>query len=171
MNISIIAAFDENRVIGSAAGIPWHLPRDVQHFRDYCAGKAMLLGRRTFEEMDGWFSDQFPIVVTRQSGFRADPGGVDGYGIVPSVEAGISQARSTGEPELVVAGGAQIYALALPFATELLITEVHGSFEGDTFFPEISSAIWNEVARERFEADTENSHPMSFVRYERRPSE
>ena len=170
MKISVIVAHDENRLIGSGSGIPWHLPRDTSHFRDYTAGKSMLLGRRTFEEMSGWFTSQFPIIVTRNSSDRVGLGGLDltDVGIAHSVEEGIAMGRDADCAELVVSGGAQIYALALPFATELLVTEVHGIFEGDAFFPAIPADDWNEIARERFEADEKNSHAMSFVRYLRR---
>lgn len=168
MKISMMAAMDENRLIGSGTGIPWHLPRDSEHFREYTADKAMLLGRRTFEEMGGWFTTQFPIIVTHDIGYRTAEGSPAGYAVVTSVEAGIEHARRTGEPELVVAGGAQIYQLALPFADELVLTEVHGNFEGSAYFPEFAGVDWEEVGRDAFAADGENGHAMSFVTYRRR---
>jgi dihydrofolate reductase len=169
MKISMIAALDENRLIGSGAGIPWHLPRDSQHFRDYTAGKAMLLGRRTVEEMTGWFATQRPIVLTRDAGYAPAGGEVPaGFAVAGSVESAMELAKSRGEDELVVSGGAQVYVLALPFAKELLITEVHASFAGRAYFPEILPVEWHEVARERFEVDVGNPHAMSFVRYRRR---
>ena len=160
---SMIAAHDDNRVIGSRPGIPWQMPRDKKHFRAYTAGKAMLLGRRTFEEMNGWFTDQRPMVVTRQESYTP----TEDYpvAVVESVEAAIHLAQTHDEQELVVAGGAQIYELALPFATDLLITEVHGNFEGDAYFPELPADEWEEVSREHFPADENHSHAMSFVRY------
>lgn len=164
MKISIIAAIDENRLIGTGSGIPWHLPRDQRHFRESAAGKAMLLGRRTFEEMRGWFTDQFPLVLTGQRGYLVPSGSC----VVHSIADALEQARGRGEPELLVAGGAQIYGLALPFADRLILTEVHASFEGDAYFPRIAEADWEETSRVRFAADAENAHPMSFVGYRRR---
>jgi dihydrofolate reductase len=167
MKISMIAALDENRLIASASGIPWSLPRDSRHFREYTADKAMLLGRRTFDEMTGWFTTQRPIVVTRQeSDVPADPPA--GLTVVGSVEAAIAHARRADEAELVVSGGAQIYELALPFADELVLTEIHGEFDGDRYFPAFAASDWEVVARQHFEADAENSHAMSVVTYRRR---
>ncbi|MGI9240043.1 MAG: dihydrofolate reductase [Verrucomicrobiales bacterium] len=164
MKISIIAALDENRLIGTGSGIPWELPRDRQHFRDSAAGMAMLLGRRTFEEMHGWFTDQRPIVLTR----RVDYGDFLGVSVVGSIEAALDEARGRGESELLVAGGADVYALALPFADQLILTEVESAFQGEVYFPEFSTSDWEEVSRVRFEADAENVHAMSFVTYRRR---
>ena len=168
MLISMIAAMDEKRLIGSGVGIPWHLPRDVRHFRAYTADKAMLLGRRTFEEMAGWFSEQQrPIVLTRGV-LPGPPDSPPGFHMVSSMPEAIAHAEAAGEPELVVSGGAQIYQLALPFAEVLVLTEVHGEFVGSSYFPELAQADWREVARERFGADAENAHAMSLVTYQRR---
>ena len=168
MLISMIAAMDEKRLIGSGAGIPWHLPRDARHFRAYTADKAMLLGRRTFEEMTGWFTkQQRPIVLTREESY-SPPDPPPGFQVVGSVLEAIAHAEAAGERELVVSGGAQIYQLALPFADALVLTEVHGEFVGTAYFPDLAEANWREVARERFEADAENAHAMSLVTYRRR---
>ncbi|MCB1078710.1 MAG: dihydrofolate reductase, partial [Verrucomicrobiae bacterium] len=71
MKISMIAALDRNRVIGTGnGGLPWRLPRDVSHFREYTQGKHLLIGRRTYEEMLGWFSDQVPIVLTHRRDYQ-----------------------------------------------------------------------------------------------------
>jgi len=168
MKISMISAMDRNRLIGTGERIPWHLPKDSQHFRDYTADKAMLLGRKTFEEMEGWFTrKQRPIIITRDEGY-SPPHHPKGFHVVSSVEAAIAHARSQGEPELVVSGGAQIYHLALPFAEELILTEVSGEFEGDAYFPEFDRAEWVGIASDHFAADRENSHAMNFVTYRRR---
>ena len=167
MKITLIAAHDSNRLIGSSAGLPWFLPRDQQYFRSYTAGKAMLLGRRTFEEMLGWFTDQRPIVVSRDSNY--DPSRApQNLKIAPSISKAIDFAQEASEPELVVSGGAQIYQQALPVADELLITEVHAIFSGDSFFPEYSQENWQEIFRQRFDADAQNPHALSFVHYQRR---
>ena len=162
MKISLIAALDENRLIGSDRGIPWHLPRDIQHFRSFTTDKAMLLGRRTFEEMSGWFTTQRPIVLSRERDYSPQ-----GAVLAAGVREAVALAIANEEEYLVVAGGAQIYELALPVADELLITEVHAKFSGNAYFPAILPEDWQETSRERFEVDGENAHPMSFVRYRR----
>lgn len=163
--LTLIAAMDENRLIGlEGGGLPWAgLERDKQHFRDYTEGKAMLLGRQTFEEMSGWFGGgRRPIVVSRDRGYVAE----GGYPVVDSVVEGIELAEASGEAELVVSGGAAIYALAMPLADELNITIVHERFaaEGGAYFPGWQGLGFREVARQRFEADADKVHAMSFVR-------
>ena len=77
MKLSMISAMAHGRVIGTGhGGIPWHLPRDVKHFREYTQGKHLLLGRRTFEEMLGWFTDHPPIVLTHNTNYDPEVGSV-----------------------------------------------------------------------------------------------
>ncbi len=165
MKVTLIAAMDEDRLIGVAGGgLPWRgLERDKCHFRSYTAGKALLLGRRTFEEMLGWFDGGHrPIVVTRDPSYRPE----GGHPVVASVDEGVGLARARGEGELVGCGGATLYRLALPAASELNLTVVHHRFgpaEGGAFFPDPGPEGFREVGRERFEADDENPWPMSFV--------
>ncbi len=92
----------------------------------------MLLGRRTFEEMRGWFTDQYPIVLR---GSRLSPPVPPGSCVVHSIRRCSGAGAGRGESDLLVAGGAQIYGLALPFADRLILTEVHGSFERGGIFP------------------------------------
>lgn len=158
MKISMIAALARNRVIGTggeAGGIPWRLPRDSTRFRGYTEGKWMLIGRKTFEEMDGWFTTQTPIVLTRQTGFDH---------AAPSVESAIELAKAGGAVELVVSGGASVYEAALHFADELVLTFVHADVDGAARFPNYSAAAsWIETSRESFPADEENEFGMTFV--------
>lgn len=168
MKVTMIAALDEGRLIGTGSGLPWNLPRDRRHFREMASGKAMLLGRRTFEEMAGWFSDQRPIVLTRQANYRPPAGLPTGIIIASSIGAALDAARSRGESGLLVAGGGQIYGLALPFADELILTEVAADLAGEVYFPKFSLQDWEEISREHFEADADNRHAMNIVVYRRR---
>lgn len=162
----MIAALARGGVIGTGDGIPWELPRDRQHFRAYTAGKVMLLGRRTFEEMDGWFTTQRPIVLTRREDYR--PGDVPprGFRLADSVATALEHARGEGADELVVAGGAQVFALALPFATRLVLTEIDAGIDGDARFPDFrSGGGWREAERRHFPADDDNEFAMDIVTY------
>jgi dihydrofolate reductase len=162
MKVSMISAMAKGRVIGTGqGGIPWRLPRDSAHFRGYTQGHHMLLGRKTYEEMDGWFTTQVPIVLTRREDYEvAVPGG----GVTGDVEGAIRFAEEAGEDELVVSGGASVYAAALPYAEELALTFVDGDVEGEARFPDWEAAgEWEEVSREVFEADEENEYGMAFV--------
>ena len=162
----MIAAMTPNRVIGTGQGIPWHLPRDSQHFRSYTAGKPMLLGRRTFEEMNGWFTTQTPIILTHQPNYTAN----DALVVHDMAEA-LTVADQTGADEFVVSGGAQIYATALDYADELILTIVDATIEGTARFPDfLSAGDWHCNHRESYPADQENDHPMEFQRWVRQSS-
>jgi dihydrofolate reductase len=164
MKVSMICAMARNRVIGTGhGGIPWRLPRDSRHFRSYTQGHHMLLGRKTFEEMTGWFTTQTPIVLTRRRDYHPESARV-----VHSVPDAIEWARRAGDDELVVSGGASVYQEALPYADELVLTLV-AAVDGQTRFPDYETVgPWDEIGRERIQADDENEYAMSFVRLRRR---
>ncbi len=122
MVISLIAAMDEDRVIGSAdRGLPWDLPRDRAHFRASTAGKWVLVGRRTYTEMEGWFGDRRPVVLTSETGFRPFEAG---HRVVHSVVAALELARQNGAPELMVLGGGGVFAATLSWADRILLTRI-----------------------------------------------
>ena len=125
LKVSMISAMARDRVIGTGeGGIPWKLPRDSVHFRSYTANRHMLLGRSTYEEMEGWFKTQIPIILTRQEDYQPN----EGY-VANSVQGAIQMARNAGESELVVSGGASIYKAALPHADKL-VPDFRGSGRG-----------------------------------------
>jgi dihydrofolate reductase len=164
MKVSMISAMDRNRVIGTReGGIPWRLPRDTQHFRAYTAGKHMLVGRKTLEEMSGWFTDQTPVVLTHSRDYQTETGRV-----AHSVEEAVTEAFEDGATELVVSGGASVYAAALPYADELVLTMVDTEAEVEEekaiCFPDYADEIeWETVLEEHYPPDDENEFPMTFV--------
>lgn len=160
MKITMIAAMDRNRVIGGAAGgLPWRLPRDAQHFRDYTRGKHLLLGRRTYEEMLGWFTDQTPLVLTHRRDYQPATGRA-----AHTVDEAVAEAFELGAGELVVCGGGATFAAALPYADELRLTRVDAEVDGGAHFPDHEADhAWETVAEERHEADAENAHAMTFL--------
>ena len=165
MKISMIAAMTPDRVIGKeGGGIPWHgkLPRDQQHFRSYTEGKWMLLGRATFEEMDGWFTTQTPVVLTSDPSYRMEKGYV-----VTTVNDAIELARSHHAEELVVSGGASVYEVALGHAETLVLTLVEADVESSRLFPEWDSNNWRLVSERCFPADEANAFAMRFQEFRR----
>lgn len=158
--VSMIAAMAHDRVIGTGhGGIPFRLPRDVQHFRSYTAGHHMLLGRKTFEEMQGWFRTQTPIILTTQEEYEPGLGHV-----VSSIPEAIEIAKRAGDSELVVSGGASIYKAALPYTDELILTLVDADIEGGAHFPDYEAhSDWLEQTRAEFPADLENEFPITFL--------
>ena len=164
VRLVLIAAVSRNGVLATGGKIPWHLPRDVAHFRARTAGHWLLLGRATYEQMIGWFqSDQVPVVLTRQVGYAVPAGWV-----VSSVLEAMEWAAAHGVEELVVCGGGQVYATALPIADEVILTEVDMEVDGDTWFPEMAAEEWEVADEQLFPADEENAWPMTISQMLRR---
>jgi len=159
--ISLLVAVTENGVIGRHNGMPWHLPDDLKHFKALTLAKPVLMGRKTFESIGRPLPGRTNLVLT-----RARDWSVPGVTVVCDLEAAIRAAGAA--PELVVAGGAQVYALALPRATRIYLTRIHAVIEGDTRLPQINLAQWQETSRELHPADARHPYAMSFVTLERR---
>jgi dihydrofolate reductase len=160
MNISIVVALAANRVIGDRNRLPWHLPADLQHFKQLTMGKPILMGRKTWESIGRPLPGRTNIVITRDEDYSAE-----GCVVVHSMEAALQAAGDSAE--VMVIGGAEFYRQALPYAKTLYLTCVEGEFEGDTFFPELDDQEWREAERTDFEPDEKNPHAYSFVRLER----
>ena len=159
--LTLIAAVSEDGFISRGQGVPWKLPADVAHFRAYTAGKWLLLGRRTFEEMIGWFREHTPLVMSRDESF------------VPKIGQRVGSVAEalllTTAEELVVCGGAQAYALALPLADRLVLTLVQIQLGEGVPFPTIVLDEWTEVSREPHPADSLHAHAFQIVTWERTP--
>ena len=158
MLVSLISAVSRNGVIGGKdGGIPWDLPRDKEHFREYTSGKWMLVGRKTYLEMEGWFVDQTPVVLTRSTDLIV-PGGV----VVHSVADAIDLAEQAGADELVVSGGAEMYRAALPFVEKLILTKIDAEIEGLAGFPDLDWNKWEKIESEIWDRDERNSYKMTL---------
>lgn len=159
MRLSLIWAMAENGVIGRDGDLPWHLPRDLAHFKRTTRGHAVLMGRRTWESLPFPLPERRNLVVSRQPGFTAD-----GAEVFPSVEAAIAAIGD--ESRAFVIGGAEIYRQTLPLADECWVTTVHATVDGDTRF-EFDRAGWTTVEIERFEADERNEYACTIERLRR----
>ena len=159
MIISIIAAMDKNRLIGSKNGLPWHLPADFKHFKEVTLGKPVLMGRKTFESIGRPLPGRKNIVVSR-SGFKAD--GIDG---VDSIDAGLDLVADV--EEVMIIGGANIYEQMISRAMKMYLTFVDAECEGDAWFPEINQADWKIVNQQLVEADDKNNYSFTVVTYEK----
>ncbi len=160
--LSLLVAATENGVIGRDHGMPWHLPDDLRHFKALTLGKPVLMGRKTFDAIGRPLPGRTNLVLRRATGWA-----VPGVTVVPDLDAAIRAAGAA--PELVIAGGAQVYALALPRATRIYLTRIHAVLDGDTRMPEWDPAQWQETSRELHPADARHLYAMSFVTLERRP--
>ena len=167
MEIEIVAAMSDNRVIGENGGLPWSMPADERFLRQHISGAYLLTGRKSFESNQGktLFNNGRYVIITNQEAYYAGARGV----IAHSVEAGIAKAQLAGADRLCVLGGGNIYEQAIHLADRLVLSEIHTEIEaGDAFFPEVDRHIWEEYAREDHPADEDNPYPYSFVFYQRR---
>lgn len=130
--ITIVVARADNGIIGQHGALPWRLPEDLKHFKALTMGKPMVMGRRTFESLPGLLPGRRHIVLTRDAGWTAP-----GAEVAHSVDDAIALAGEV--PEIAVIGGAEIYALFLPLAQRIELTEVHRSPEGDTRMPPLGT--------------------------------
>ena len=161
-----MVAVASNGVIGRDNALPWRLPEDLRYFKRTTLGKPVIMGRKTFESIGRPLPGRPNIVVSRSIDWTAT-----GVTVVDSLASALASgqalAASSGAEELMVIGGAQIYASALPLASRLYVTEVHAMVDGDTWFPPLDPADWQEIAREEHPATADNPYPYAFVVYER----
>jgi len=157
--VVLVAGMARDRTIGKDGAIPWIYAEDMRTFRQATMGTALVMGRRTLESIGRLLPGRETIVITR------DPervvGRWNGAHAVTSVEAALAKSLELGLANISIVGGGEIYALALPFADELLVTYVPEDGGGDTFFPEWDPAEWVEAGRETIER-------VERVRYVRR---
>jgi dihydrofolate reductase len=164
MRVSLIAALDRERAIGKGNALPWHLPDDLARFKALTLGKTVLMGRRTAQSLGRALPKRRNLVLTR--GAHAP---FDGMQAVGSLQEALRCAARDGE-ELCVIGGGEIYALALPIATDLLLTHVQTVVDGaDAFFPAFDPASWEVVQRTHHRADARHAFAFDFVDYRRAP--
>ncbi len=156
--VVLVAAVAKDRTIGKAGAIPWRHPEDQQFFRRITTGTALVMGRKTLESIGRLLPGRDNIVVTRNPAQVLErwPGAL----AARSLDDALEIARSRGAETVSIAGGSEIYALALPIADEMRITYVPEAGGGDVFFPEWDAAQWREVSRER-------SGGLEFVHYVR----
>lgn len=134
----------ENGVIGRNNGLPWHIPADLKHFKALTLSRPMIMGRKTFESLPGLLPGRRHIVLTRDAEWQA-PGAEVARSVGETLEL-------AGEGPVAVIGGAEIFALFLPHAARIELTEVHAAFEGDVSMP-LPGPEWREVAREDHPAE------------------
>jgi len=163
VRVSLIAAVAENRVIGRDGALPWHLPEDLRHFKRLTRGHVVVMGRRTWETLDGPLPRRRCIVVTRDASYRAE-----GAEVVHGLDEALERAAAAGETEVFVLGGGEIYTLALPRADRMYLTIVHAEPAGDARFPVFDAAEWTLASDEPHDADERHEHAYSFRTYERR---
>jgi dihydrofolate reductase len=158
--LALIAAVARNGAIGKAGALLWHEPEDQKHFRRVTMGCPVIMGRKTWDSLPERFRPlpgRRNVVITRNADWHAN-----GADTVPSLDAAL--ALLAGAPKAFVIGGAEIYALALPLADELVLTEIDAELDGDTFFPRWDRTCFVEASRE-------DRPGYSFVSYDITPGD
>jgi dihydrofolate reductase len=164
----IVAAVAENGVIGRGNQLIWRLKSDLRRFRTLTMGKPMIMGRKTFDSIGRPLPGRDTIVLTRHPGFAA-AGVTVAHGWDEAVSLAEASAEACGADEVMVVGGAEIYALALPESDRLRLTLVATRPEGDALFPPWDRAAFREIRREAHPAGPDDEHAFIFLDLERRP--
>lgn len=166
----VVAAVGSNGAIGARNGLPWRLRTDLRRYRAITLGKPMLMGRKTFASIGRPLPGRETIIVTRDPDFAAA-----GALVARDLEAGLrlaaARAAAMVADEIIIAGGADIYAQLIDRADALRLTRVDLAPEADAFFPAVDPLVWREVARETHPASPEDEASFAFIDYIRRDRE
>ncbi|MBP6013054.1 MAG: dihydrofolate reductase [Alphaproteobacteria bacterium] len=162
--IALIVAVAENGVIGRDGKLPWRIPEDMKWFRERTAGRPLIMGRKTWESFPKRpLPGRTNIVITRDGTYRAE-----GAVVVMSFDAALAVACGEEPEEIMVIGGAEIYRAALPKARRIYLTSVHGEIVGDTVFPAIVRAGWDETIVGVYPSSAERPIGYSFIILDKR---
>lgn len=167
IELVIVVAIARNGVIGGDNRLLWHLPGDLQRFRELTWGKPIIMGRKTYASIGRVLPGRETIVVTRDSGFAA-PGVQVAHDIAPALALGRVRAQAMGASQVILGGGGEIYAAMIGQADRLHVTEVDLIPNGEARFPAIDPALWQEVARLHPAPGPRDAAGYQFVEYARR---
>ena len=167
MRVSLIVAVSENGVIGKGNNLPWHLPKDMQFFKNKTTGHHVIMGRKNHESIPHKFRplpNRTNIVITRNKKYVGE-----GCIIVNSLEEALKISKDNQEKETFIIGGGEIYKIALEkkLVDRIYLTRIYHCFNGDTFFPKIDSN-WKEIEKKENKADAIHSYDFDFIIYEKK---
>jgi dihydrofolate reductase len=160
--LTLIAAVSADGFISTGKGVPWHLPRDIAHFRSTTSDQWLLIGRSTYLEMLGWFKNHRPLVLTRDPAFIPPIGQA-----VSSVAEALQVAEEGGAADLFVCGGGGAYNAAMPWADRLILTHVDCALGSGVPFPAMNPGEWQMTTRQDFSADADHAHGHQIATYQR----
>jgi dihydrofolate reductase len=157
MMVSLIVAMDKNQGIGQNNRLPWRLSADLQRFKKLTMGHYLIVGRKTYETIGKALPGRKMIVVTRNSNFKAT-----GCLTVHSIEEALNVASRSGEKEVFIGGGAELFADGLKFADRLYLTEVHAITKSNIFFPSYNPNDWEVSTVSYVNQDEKNQYQSTF---------
>ena len=159
--LTLIAAAGENNELGKDNDLVWHLPDDFRRFKKLTTGHYIIMGRKTFNSFPKTLPNRTHVVLTRRENYKKE-----GVIVVHSIERAIQVSEE--DPQPFVIGGGEIYELAMDYADRIELTRVHGTFEADTFFPEIDESKWNLISEEFHDKDEKHNYAFTYLTYERK---
>lgn len=163
MQIVLVVAMSENRVIGRDGGLPWHISADLKHFKAVTMGHPVIMGRKTWDSIGRVLPGRRNIVITRNPDFSFE--GVD---VVRTIGGALELCRTDDAEKAMIIGGGEIFAETMRDADLLELTIVHADIDGDTVFPEVDPGDWEELERELHPAETPDGPAYSFLTLKRR---
>lgn len=158
MTVALIVAVAENGVIGREGGLPWRLSGDLRYFKSVTMGKPIIMGRKTFDSIGRPLPGRPNLIISRNPAFTAE-----GADVFENLDAAVRHAESLTDEEIMVIGGAGLYAAALAIADRIYLTEVHAAVDGDVTFPSFDRNDWVETSREQNVAGEKDDYDHSFV--------
>lgn len=158
--VTLIAAAGENNELGKDSDLVWHLPDDFKRFKRLTTGHAIIMGRKTFETFPDLLPNRRHIVITRKEDYHPE-----GATVVHSLEEALEAAKDDEQPFVI--GGGEIYKLSMEKADSIELTRVHGTFDADTYFPEVDEEKWKLVFSEEHPADERHRYAFTYLTYER----
>lgn len=159
--ITIIAAAGENNELGKDNDLVWHLPDDFKRFKQLTTGHCIIMGRKTFESFPKPLPNRTHLVITRNETYHKE-----GAVVVHSLDEAL--VKSSGDVQPFIIGGGEIYTMGMQVADKIELTRVHGTFEADTFFPDIDSAAWELISKVRHEKDERHNYPFTYETWVRK---
>ena len=156
--ITIIVAVSENFVIGIDNKLPWHISEDLKNFKKVTLNHSVIMGRKTFQSIGKPLIERRNIVITRNKALK-----ISGVEVVTNLNDAINLASD--EKEIFIIGGEQIYNIAMPLATNMIVTKVHTKIKGDAFFPIFNENQWEIISQKN--SETEDGLKYSFINYQK----
>lgn len=160
--ISLLVAMDRNHVIGYENDMPWHLPKDLRHFKEKTIGNTMIMGRKTFDSIGRVLPNRKNVILTHQKGYH-----VDGTDVINNLDIVYEWNENNPNEELFIVGGGNLFKQVLPHADRMYITEIDEEFPGDTYFPIFSELDWKLTKKEKGIKDEKNPYDYYFLQYDR----
>ncbi|PWV99156.1 dihydrofolate reductase [Hoeflea marina] len=165
IDVVLVVAMADNRIIGADGGMPWRLPTDLKRFKAVTLGKPVIMGRKTWESIGRPLPGRANIVVSRSAS------ALEGAEVAASLNDALVLARAhaaaAGAGQICIIGGGEIYRQAMDLADELVVTHVSAELDGDTEFPEIDPEIWRRISEIPIHPGERDSHAMVFANYRR----